>query len=517
MTDRSKSTLDLEERSSASPFPLDAPTFDARPGAVVTPVKTHASPAELLEQLANHKTIGSAPRAELEWLATHGEVRHYDSGEIVVPMANVVDEMSIVLKGHLAIYVDRGSGRRKFMEWRGGDVTGLLPYSRMSRPPGQSTIEEPTETLAIHRDLFPEMLRECPHVTETLVHIMLDRARQFTSTDWQDEKMVSLGRLAAGLAHELNNPASAVARSSKLLGAALAKAEDASRALGEAKLTEEERSRIEALRDGSLVPVSTGVFSAIERSDREDEIVTWLEEHDLASALEDESAQALAESGIPTESLDDLAETLSTDTLRAALRWIATAFTTRTLAADIERASTRIYNLVSAVKRFTYMDRATVSEPSDVGQGLTDTVAVLASKAKSKSVTVRMEIDDGLPSVRAYGGELNQVWSNLIENALDAVGPSGEVVVRASREGAWVVVRIIDDGPGITPDIQGRIFDPFFTTKPIGQGTGLGLDITRRIVRRHDGQVELDSRPGRTEFRVMLPVVAAQDTVYSHA
>jgi signal transduction histidine kinase len=331
---------------------------------------------------------------------------------------------------------------------------------------------------------------------------MIDRARQFTSTDWQDEKMMSLGRLAAGLAHELNNPASAVARSSKLLAGALAQAEDAAHALGAAHISAEERAKIQAMRDGSLIPATTGVFSAIERSDREDEVTTWLEEHHADIG----PAQALSESGLDIDALDDLADVLSPEALDVALRSIAAGYATRTLASDIQRAATRIYDLVSAVKRFTYMDKATVAEPSSVSQGVIDTVAVLASKAKSKSVTIRLEMPDSLPEVRAFGGELNQVWANLLENALDAVEPSGNIVVTARHDGNHVIVRMVDDGPGIPADIQGRIFDPFFTTKPVGQGTGLGLDISRRIVQRHDGQIELDSRPGRTEFKVTLPV-----------
>jgi len=199
------------------------------------------------------------------------------------------------------------------------------------------------------------------------------------------------------------------------------------------------------------------------------------------------------------------------------LRSVAAGYSTRTLASDIQRAATRIYDLVSAVKRFTYMDRATVTEPSSVAQGIIDTVAVLASKAKAKSVMVRLEIPDGLPLVRAFGGELNQVWSNLLENALDAAPPSGQVSVKAAQHGDDIIVRVIDDGPGIPPDIQGRIFDPFFTTKPMGQGTGLGLDISRRIVQRHDGQIEVDSQPGRTEFRVRLPVDNVKPSAKGHA
>jgi signal transduction histidine kinase len=415
--------------------------------------------------------------------------------------------MVIVLEGHAAIYIDRGSGRRKFMEWRGGDVTGMLPYSRMHRAPGSSVIEERTVGLLINKECFPELIRECPRVTEILVHIMVDRARQFTSTDWQDEKMMSLGKLSAGLAHELNNPASAVARASKSLEAGLTELEDAGYALGAMRLSDEVYDDIERLRAGSVMSRSTGVFSAIERSDREDELADWLDAHDIDVG----AAQALVESGITTESLDELARNLQGNTLSTAVRWIAAGYTTRSLAGDIERASSRIHQLVSAIKRFTHMDRATVSEPASIVQGITDTVFVLSSKAKAKSATVKLDIEDNLPMVRSYGGELNQVWSNLVENALDALDPAGggEVVVSACREsgGNRVVVRVIDNGTGIEPDVQKRIFDPFFTTKPVGEGTGLGLDISQRIVRAHEGSIELDSRPGRTEFRVSFPAV----------
>jgi signal transduction histidine kinase len=460
----------------------------------------------LVDRLAKHKTLGGVPRSELEWLVAHGRLKSYGVGEVIVPPGESVVEMVIMLEGHATIYIDRGSGRRKFMEWRGGDVTGMLPYSRMGRAPGSSMIEEPSVGLVIHKDCFAELIRECPRVTEILVHVMIDRARQFTSTDWQDEKMMSLGKLAAGLAHELNNPASAVARAAKSLEEGLTEMEDAGYALGAMHLSDEVYDEVGRLRAGSVMSRSTGVFSAIERSDREDELADWLESH----KIDVRAAQALVESGITTEALDDLAERLQGEALSTAIRWIAAGYTTRSLAGDIERASSRIHQLVSAIKRFTYMDRATVSEPASVVQGITDTVFVLSSKAKAKSAMVKLEIDENLPMVRSYGGELNQVWSNLIENALDALDPAGggEVVVSACRVGDRVVVRVVDNGTGITPDVQKRIFDPFFTTKPVGEGTGLGLDISQRIVRAHDGSIELESRPGRTEFRVLLPAVA---------
>jgi signal transduction histidine kinase len=457
----------------------------------------------IVERLAAHKTLGGVPRQELEWLAAHGRMQSYDVGEVIVPPGETVVDMVIIFEGHATIYIDRGSGRRKFMEWRGGDVTGLLPYSRMVRAPGSSVIEEQSVGLLINKNCFTEMIHECPHVTEILVHIMIDRARQFTSTDWQDEKMMSLGKLAAGLAHEMNNPASAIARAAKSLEEGLTELEDAGYALGTMKLADNVYDEVERLRAGSVMSRSTGVFSAIEAADREDELAAWLDAHKIDVG----AAQALVESGITTEALDDLAKMLQGDTLATAVRWIAAGYTTRSLAGDIERASSRIHQLVSAIKRFTYMDRATVSEPTSVVQGLTDTVFVLSSKAKAKSAMVKLDIADNLPMVRSFGGELNQVWSNLVENALDAIHEGGEVVVSARCENNRVVVRVVDNGPGIPPDIEKKIFDPFFTTKQVGEGTGLGLDISRRIVRTHEGSIELESRPGRTEFRVLLPAV----------
>ena len=465
---------------------------------------THAVvDASIVERLAGHKTLGGVPRSELEWLAAHGRVQTYDVGQLIVPPGESVVDMVIIFEGHVAIYIDRGSGRRKFMEWRGGDVTGMLPYSRMQRAPGSSMIEEMSTGLVINKDCFPEMIRECPHVTEILVHKMIDRARQFTSTDWQDEKMMSLGKLSAGLAHEMNNPASAIARAATNLAEGLNELEDAGYALGAMKLSDDVYEEVERLRAGSVMSRSTGVYSAIEAADREDELSDWLDAHKIDVG----AAQALVESGITTDALDDLANMLQGEALATAVRWIAAGYTTRSLAGDIERAASRIHQLVSAIKRFTHMDRATISEPTGVVQGITDTVAVLSSKAKAKAAMVKIDIADNLPMVRSFGGELNQVWSNLVENALDAIQQGGEVIVSARCENNHVVVRVVDNGPGIPPDIEKRIFDPFFTTKAVGEGTGLGLDISQRIVRTHDGVIEVESRPGRTEFRVILPAV----------
>jgi len=241
-------------------------------------------------------------------------------------------------------------------------------------------------------------------------------------------------------------------------------------------------------------------LSPLEQADREDEFADWLMLHNLDS----KHAIPLAETSVTAKELDVLANAMSGETLEAALRWIAAGCAARSLAVDIERAATRIYELVAAVKRFTYMDQLAGPDSVDVATGLRDTIRVLASKAKTKGVSITLDVEPNLPRAYANGGALNQVWLNLIDNALDAVPDSGRVQIRAQYEHDWIAVHVVDNGPGIPPDILPRIFDPFFTTKPPGQGTGLGLDIARRLLRRYHGDISVTSRAGQTEFSVRL-------------
>jgi len=448
--------------------------------------------------------MGAIPRPELEWLIAHGRLVHYEPGDMIARKGENANRLLIVFSGRFAIQVDRGAGSRRVLEWRGGDVSGVLPYSRMTSPPGDTVVEEAGESLELRGQIFPELIRECPNVTATLVHVMVDRARHFVSVDLHDEKMMSLGRLSAGLAHELNNPASAVARSSKLLEHELDAADAAARAFGATRLTDAQRRLVEEVRALCVSVPSTGATSAIDRADREDAIVTWLDRH----AIDVPDAGMIADTGVTPDTLDRLAAALDPPALDAVVRWIATGYAARSLASEIERAAARIYQLVAAVKRFTFMDRSASPDLVDVVPGLTDTVTMLGAKARAKSAVVRVEAEPDVPRVLSSGGELNQVWTNLLDNALDAVPEGGEVTITVRRERNEVVVRVVDNGGGIPEDVLPRIFDPFFTTKPVGQGTGLGLEIAMRLVRRQQGDLTVESRPGRTVFRVSLPIPA---------
>lgn len=455
----------------------------------------------MLERLRAHAVIGGLPEAELEWLIEHGELHRFAPGEVITRRAQpAVNLMYVMLTGRTALYVERGRGRRRVAEWHGGEITGMLPYSRLTRSPGEVRAEEPTEAWAVSREHFPEMINECPNLTETLVHVMTDRARAFTSTDLRDEKTMALGKLAAGLAHELNNPASAVVRSAKALEEPLAQIEAAARALSAHGLTQAQFASIDAAREACLATPQRA-WSPLEQADREDAIADWLDRHGADPTL----ALPLAETAATLEALDGLAASLEGDALAAALRWAAAGCMIRYLTHEIDRSAVRIFEMVSAIKGFTHMDRSMEAESVDVGEGLQNAIAVLRAKAATKSVSVTAQVDTDLPTVHGVAAELNQIWANLIDNAIDAVPEGGLVEVTARRVGTRVLVEIVDAGSGIPTEIRGRIFDPFFTTKEVGDAVGLGLDVVRRSLERHDGEIDVESRPGRTVFRVRLP------------
>jgi signal transduction histidine kinase len=462
---------------------------------------------ELVDRLTKHGTLGGAPREELEWLAAHGSLRRLNEGDVLSAKGVPVDALYVVLAGYVAIYVDHGAGRHKVMEWRAGDVTGVLPYSRIVNPPGDSVAQEPSEVLAVPRSELTAMIRDCHELTSILVHKMVDRARVFTSSGLHDEKMISLGKLSAGLAHELNNPAAAIERSAALLGDRLEDAEQATRALGTARLTDAQLAAIDAVRASCLATSVQQVLSPIQAAEREDAIADWLANRGIDPSV----GGPLADTAVTLDALDRIAEAVSGPPLTAVLRWAAAGCAVRQISSEIQEAAMRIAGLVMAIKGFTHMDQAAVAEPVDLTVGLGNTVVVLRSKARSKSIAVGVTVEPGLPHVRGFAGELNQIWANLIDNALDAAPESGRVDVTANLERQCVVVRVVDNGPGIPAEVRGHMFDPFYTTKAVGKGTGLGLDIVRRLVAHNNAEIEVESQPGRTEFRVSLPLAGVGD------
>lgn len=460
----------------------------------------------VVDTLKSIPTYAAVPQGELEWLAARATIIDLAAGEMLRDIDEPIDDMWILLTGRISAYVRKAGGAswRKFFEVGPGYCLGVMPYSRMRTSPVRIVIEDDASVLAVSQTHFPELVRDCQELTAALVHHMLDRARDYRTAQVHDERMQSLGRLAAGLAHELNNPASGATSHARSLAGLLDELQAASRALAAAHLSDDQLTALDGIR---ILCVDTGKpRSSIELADREDEFSEWLEQRAIDSTL----ASGLANANVTVAAFEDLARVLPDSALGIAIRWAASDAAVRRAAGEIMTATNRIHALVGAVKGFTFMDREGVPERVDLARGLADTVAVLESKARAKAVHVRVETAADLPTIFAYGSELNQVWEKLIDNAIDAVRTQGNVTVTATRRGDSVVVRVIDDGPGVPEEHRARIFDPFFTTKPVGQGTGLGLDVARRCAQLNDGDIDFTSQPGHTVFRVRLPVAGVK-------
>ena len=461
----------------------------------------------LIDRLAKTLShIDGISREELEWLVNHGELEFNEANSLIAEKGKRIPKLWIILSGLIVVKRDHGAGPRRVAQWGPGEVSGMLPYSRMKGPAGDNFIEVGGEFLTIHEKYFPEMVHLCPVFTAYTVHSMIDRARSFNTSDLHAEKMISLGKLAAGLAHELNNPASAAIQSAKWLRTELDKLESASHALSAARLSDDLINKIKQFQSACMVKSTRSVLSPIQMSEHEDKISDWLLQHNIEATL----AEPLSATSVTIDRLNELAKMITGDKISIVLNWIAASCTTRSIAEDIEKSTARISELVSAIKRFTYMDKLAGLEYIELEGGIRDTIKIIDSKVKSKEAVINIEIESNLPRVQASGGELNQIWINLIDNALDAISNNGRIDITARREKDKVVVCIIDNGTGIPQDIISRIFDPFFTTKPTGQGTGLGLDVTRRYLHQSHGDITVESQPGRTEFRVSL---LAEDTV----
>ncbi|MFC4452311.1 sensor histidine kinase [Deinococcus sonorensis] len=435
---------------------------------------------------------------ELTWLAEHSELHSYADGETIVRAGDPADHMFLVLDGQIEYSGEQG-GQALHYVTRQGEVAGMLPRSRMTHFASTGKAVGETRVAFLHRSLFPELAAAVPSLEAQLLAVMTRRIRDAAHAEEQRERMSALGKLSAGLAHELNNPAAAVRRGADELGTRLSGLPELLTRLLASGLRPELLARAEE----AVAARSTVALGTLAQADAEDDLMDLLGALRLPRASE--LAATFVEAGLRPEHLGWLQD--DPPHAPALVAYLDFRLGSLLTVQDIAGAAGRISDLVTSIKRYSHMDRGGDRQPADVRVGLDSTLTMLGHKLRGKEVRVERHYQESLPSVMANEGDLNQVWTNLIDNAVDALPVGGQLTVQADADGQQVRVCITDTGPGIPPDLQHRIFEPFFTTKGVGQGSGLGLDLVRRVVvRQHGGDVRVRSEPGHTTFEIRLPV-----------
>lgn len=469
--------------------------------------------ASLLSELHKFPALADVPDEQLLWLLERATDETFADGTAVFKPGDPLDHLNLLLSGRIQLNDGTGSAD-EIAIFEPYSTLGILPYSRLTEAGSFGYAQGETRWLALHRQQIKPMTQECYELTAALVQQMTNRVRSFTAQQQQTDKLTSLGRLSAGLAHELNNPVAAVVRSASTLNVHLRATPDSFKTLMHLTLTDAQvdaiNTRFFQIIDQKTANGPARRLSLLERSSREDELTDWLDDRAVSDALD--LAGSLTEFGVTTDDLDALLEQIGDDNLPGVLKWIVDNMVTEQLVSDITEASKRIQTLVGSIKDYTHMDQGGGKQSVRLADGLRSTITLLNHKFNAKRIAVTLDVPDELPDVQGWPGELNQVWTNLIDNAADALPDTGGTITIAARHdqradgSAFMITTITDNGAGIPEDIRRKIFDPFFTTKPIGKGTGLGLDIVQGIIRHHNGSVNVESEPGKTVFSVCLPV-----------
>jgi signal transduction histidine kinase len=441
------------------------------------------------------------PQADLEWFIAQSKEFRFDPGEVLMQEGQPARDMFVLLEGEIRGRREHG-GDAPVITIEAPTVTGLLPFSRLKNYGLTIRSTLPTWGLLFPAEKFQEIFQRLPELSQRLVGMLTDRVRTYTQAEQQEQKLAALGKLSAGLAHELNNPSAAARRSASTLRECLERLRVAVRA---SEIGPEDcallAKREEEIRTGLTPPNFKDEFA---RVDREEAIQGWLETRGVADAWK--LAPLLTEANLTDAHLETFAAAAG-KSIGPELTRFATLLEMDRIADELDHSTARISDLVKAIKEYSYMDQASLQEV-DIAKSLDTTLIIMHHKLK-RGITVTRDYAPDLPRVMVYGSELNQVWTNLIDNAADAMKEKGTLGIRASRDKEYVLVEIADDGPGIPEAVQSRIFEPFFTTKGVGEGTGLGLDIVYRIVKKMHGLVTVKSMPGDTRFQVKIPIQAA--------
>ena len=465
------------------------------------PSQSHAE--ELVAELVKIPIFQDQPHEELLWFVSVCQERRAAPGEIIMREGDHPDYMLVMLDGEMRARAEHGPADGPVFTVRTGDVTGMLPFSRLKLISVTGRAVVPSHFLGFPVTQFVELFKRLPELVRQLVGLLADRVRSVTRAEQQHEKLAALGKLSAGLAHALNNPSAAARRSAAALRECLLRLREAARNTDigpdDCALLAQREEEIRA----TLKPIQfKDEFALVER---EEAIQAWLEAHNVEDAWK--LAPSLAEAGLTDGHLASFAAAAGAS-VGPELTRFATLLEMERIADELEHSSARISDLIKAIKEYSYMDQGPMQEV-DIERGLETTLTIMNHKLK-RGITVIRDYTANLPKVMSSGSELNQVWTNLIDNAADAMNGNGKLTIRTARENDFVLVEIADNGSGIAPEKISRIFDPFFTTKGVGEGTGLGLDVVNRIIKNIGGQISVTSVRGDTRFQVRIPLQPAK-------
>jgi len=458
----------------------------------------------LLDKIMEFELFQDISPDELQWLIDQSEFRIYEKGELLFEKDDPIDHMIMCVDGEWVIKLERNGVLREFGHNAKGSITGLLPYSRLKTASGYGQALTDCKILALHKQHFPELGLVSQTLMQTLVQVMTTRVRDFVQYNTQYEKLVALGKLSAGLAHELNNPASAMIRSAQELRKNLHQSPGRFKGITKTRMNDEQIEFVSGILFSKIDSDYVCKLSMIEKQDLEDDMIDWLEDRGIEQG--EDIAVTFIESGFTIKELDEIEGVMNSQNLPELLWWMETTLSNERLIKEIQQSADRISKLVNAVKGYSHMDRGLDREFVDIHDGIRSTLIMLKHKIKDKRIQVMEYYDESIPKANILAGQMNQVWTNLIDNAIDAMDEGGTLTIRTCERRGDLVVDIADNGKGIPEEMQSKIFDPFFTTKPVGKGTGMGLDIVHRIIRLHKGDIRLESTPGKTIFSICIPI-----------
>lgn len=459
----------------------------------------------LVQQLQQIEALKNVPVSQLQWLLSKGECLSFKKGDHVFRKGEPINKMHIILKGSFILKIEQNGQYRVIGSLDQQSISGALPYSRASTATGTAEATSDSSVVALDKSYFQEMIHDHHELTTALVHVMSTRIRNFTKMQQQNDKMMALGKLSAGLAHELNNPSAAVVRSAQTLRKHLSLLPESFKNVISIRMDDEQ---VDVVNNILFKKIGEGIkeYSLMNKTEREDEVAEWLETVGFEDGYD--FAENFVDFGFETSDFDVIAERVPSKDLKAVLGWLNQVMTTEKLVMEIEDASQRINDLVGSVKSYTHMDQATERQEVDIHKGINNTLVMLNHKLKRANIEVIKNYEQDLVKPCIYVSEMNQVWTNLIDNAIDALENAAErkLEIETRQDGSLIKITITDSGPGIPESVIDNIFDPFYTTKSIGKGTGLGLDVVQQVISQHNGSINVESTPGRTAFKICIPI-----------